>query len=209
MKRAVLSLLLLCLPAAFAAAGEGATPRWSLEIKGGRLQSAMEEWADYYGDDSLPLFGVGVGYKVWRPLEVGLELGYARDRGQGFAPIHGVTAGTVRYELLPVHLSATLRGVFREDQWLVPYAGAAAGRYGYRISVSGQDRISGSTGGSQYRAGLQFLLDRLDPRSAYELHRHGGINNTYLFVEYQKTRARLQGSDLGGEAWLGGLLFEF
>ena len=207
MKRIALALLLLSLPVVAAAGEDG--PRWSLEIKGGKLHSAMDEWGDYYGDNRLPSIGIGVGYKVWRPLEIGLEAGYARDRGEGFAPVHGINAGQVRYELLPVHLSATLRGIFREDQWLVPFVGAGVGRYGYRVSVTGQERTSGSTGGSLYRAGLQLLIDRLDPRSAHELQRHAGIDNTYLFLEYRKTKAEVEGSDLGGEAWLGGLLFEF
>ncbi len=201
--------LLVLLAPALAAAGENDAPRWSFELKGGAMSSAMEDWADYYGNDRLPRYGLGAAYKIWRPLEFGFELAYLRDSGQGFAPGHGVSAGTVRYQLFPVHFTVTLRGVLHEDQWLVPYVGAAIGRSAYRVSIVGQERVSGSTGSSQYRAGVQLLLDRFDRRSAYELQRSGGIRNTYLFVEYQKSEAEIAGSDLGGEAWQGGLLFEF
>lgn len=205
MLRKLIWLCALCAPLALA----DDAPRWSLEIKGGAMRSAMDEWGEHYGNDRLPRYAVGAAYKVWRPLELGFELAYLRDRGQGFAPGHGVSAGAVRYQLFPAHVTATLRGVFDEDQWLVPYVGAAVGRAAYRVGISGQERVSGSTGSEEYRAGLQLLLDRLDPRAAHDLRRGSGIRNSYLFVEYRKSEARLAGSDLGGEAWQAGLLLEF
>lgn len=185
------------------------SPRWAFEVKGGKLHSAMEEWGDFYGDDRLTMFAIGVGYKPWRQVEIGADVAYLRDRGRGFAPGHEETAGDVRYQLTPVHLSLTVRGIFYEDQWLVPYIGAAAGRYPYRIDISGQERVTGSTGGSRYRAGLQLLLDLLEPRASAGMTAAYGVQNTYLFLEYQEAKAELAGSDLGGEAWLGGLLLEF
>lgn len=209
MLKKLIALLALFASVSFAAAAEDDAPRWSFELKGGAMRSAMDDWAEYYGNDRVPRYALGAAYKVWRPLEFGFELAYLRDRGQGFAPGHGVITGNARYQLFPVHFTVTLRGVLHEDQWLVPYVGAALGRSAYRVRIAGQERVSGSTDSSEYRAGLQLLLDRFDRRSAHELRRGGGIRNTYLFVEYQKSEAEIAGSDLGGEAWQGGLLFEF
>lgn len=207
MKRCV-SVLLMSSLALTAVDALAEPPRWAFEIKGGKTHSAMEEWSDSYGNDRLTTFALGVGYKPWRPIEIGVDVGYLRDRGHGFAPGHGEATGDVDYRLMPVHLSFTLRGVFDEDQWLVPYAGVAIGRYAYRIDVAAQDRISGSTGGHRYRAGLQLLLDGFEPGAAAGMQVYG-VDNTYLFLEYQETRAELAGSDLGGKAWLGGLLLEY
>lgn len=199
--------LLTCLLTGTAVAADA--PGWSLEVKGGKLESAMEEWAEFYDDERIPQFSIGFAYKLLRQLEIGAEAGYLRDKGAGFAPGHGTVAGSVKYELLPLHLTATLRGVFYEDQWLVPYVGAAVGRYSYRVRVDAQPKITGHVNGTLYRAGLQLLLDRLDRRAAAAFHRDFGVANTYLFVEYQDTEAELDENDLGGKAWLGGLLLEF
>lgn len=184
-------------------------PKWSFELKGGTFHSDLDDWGTFYGDNRMSHYGLAVGYKLLRPLEIGIEAGYRGDRGQGFAPTHGIVTGDVRYQLLPVHFTATLRGIFHEDQWLVPYLGAAAGRYSYRITIEGQDRISGGTGGTFVRYGLQLLLDRLDRRAAQNLQRQFGIDNTYLFFEWRDSKAEVDGSELGGTAYLGGLLLEF
>lgn len=188
---------------------EAQLPKWSLELKGGTFHSDLDEWGTYYGDDRLKDYGFAVGYKPLRPLEIGVEVGYRKDRGQGFAPDHGIVTGDVTYQLLPILATATLRGVFYEDQWLVPYIGAAAGRYYYRITIEAQDRTSGATSGTYVRAGLQLLLDRLDRNAADSMRRHYGIDNTYLFIEAREDEAEVNGSDLGGTSYLGGLLLEF
>ncbi len=184
-------------------------PKWSFELMGGTFHSDLDEWGTYFEDNRMVDAGVAVAYKVLRPLEIGIEVSYRKDRGQGFAPTHGIVTGDVRYQLLPVHLTATLRGIFYEDQWLVPYVGAAAGRYLYRVTIAGQERRSGGTDGTYVRAGLQLLLDRLDHSAALGMRRYYGIDNTYLFFEVRESEADISGSELGGTSYLGGLLLEF
>lgn len=184
------------------------TANWSFEFKGGRFESAEEQWSDFYGDDRFSAYALGLGYKVFRQFEVGVEAGYLSDQGQGLAPGHGVLAGNVKYRLYPAHVQLTLRGIFHPDQWLVPYVGAGLSRLSYRIETDRQSDISGTTDGYQYRAGLQLLLDNLDPSAAADLA-SAGIANTYFFLEAQRTEARLAGTELGGTAFLGGFRFEF
>ncbi|MDR2877591.1 MAG: hypothetical protein LBV36_06085 [Chromatiales bacterium] len=206
MNRRVLALLLSLAACANALADD--VPRWAFEIKGGVQRSAMAQWREFYDDNRMPIYAFGIGYKPWRPLEIGIDTAYLQDRGHGFAPGHGEAAGNVRYRLIPVHLSLTARAVFDEDQWLVPYAGIALGRYAYRMDISGQNGISGATNGERYRIGLQLLLDHIEPSAAEGMQTYG-IDNTYFFLEYQESKAKIAGSDLGGKAWLGGLLLEF
>ena len=64
------------------------------------------------------------------------------------------------------------------------------------------------------RAGLQLLLDNMDPRAAGNLYTDYGIFHTYLFFEAQYIRAMVSDLDgvsvnLGGTSYLAGLLFEF
>ncbi len=185
------------------------TPNWSFEFKGGNFHSAEEQWGDFYGDDQFRAYALAAGYKLTRQLEIGIETGYQNDDGKGLAPTHGVLAGDVRYTLYPVHLQLTARGIFTPDQWLVPYVGAAWSRFHYRVETEQQPDVSGSLGGHQYRSGLQLLLDKLDRTTANDLERNTGIVNTYFFLEAQRTEVNINDIDLGGTAYLGGLLFEF
>lgn len=203
-QRLCLALLLLGTQGAPAAE----MPNWYLDLKGGRFESAEEEWSDFYGDDRFPAYALGLGYKVSRQIEVGVEAGYLADEGQGFAPGHGILAGDVKYRLYPLQVQLTLRGIFHPDQWLVPYVGAGVSRLYYRVKTQGQSDVSGATDGYQYRAGLQLLLDRLDKSAAADIE-DAGIANTYFFLEAQRTDADLEGVELGGTAFLGGFRFEF
>jgi hypothetical protein len=203
-RRVCLGLLLLGTQGAPAAE----PPNWFFEIKGGRFESAEEQWSDFYGNDSFTEYALGLGYKVSRQVEVGVEVGYLKDEGQGFAPGHGTLAGEVEYLLYPVHVHLTLRGIFRPDQWLVPYVGAGYSRLYYQIETEGQSDISGATDGYHYRAGLQLLLDPLDKPSATDIEEYG-VANTYFFLEAQRTEADLEGVELGGTAFLGGFRLEF
>lgn len=184
-------------------------PKWSFEFKGGRFESAETQWSDYYGNDHFPEYALALGYKLNRQIEVGIEAGYLADEGHGLAPAHGIPAGDLKYRLYPAHLHLTARGIFRPDQWLVPYLGAAWSRYSYRVETERQPDITGATDGYQYRAGVQLLLDNLDKSAASDIESNFGIVNTYLVLEAQRTEVSIDGTDLGGTAYLGGLLFEF
>ena len=183
-------------------------PNWSFEFKLGRMESAEEQWSDFYGSDRLPAYAFGLGYKVARQIEVGVEVGYLTDDGQGFAPGHGVLAGNVEYRLYPVHLQLTWRGVFHPDQWVVPYLGAGVSRLRYEIDTQRQSDISGATDGYQYRVGVQLLLDPLDKSSAAAME-DAGVANTYFFLEAQRIEGSLDGTELGGTVYLVGFRFDF
>jgi len=209
---ALLLVMLLAIPAVVPAADPAEPrPHWSIEFKGGYFHPDIDDWKTFYGDDKTWHYAGSLAYKVIRQVEIGIETGFIRDRGQAYAPLNNVITGTVVYELVPVNLFVLVRGVFSEDQWVVPYAGGGWTRMYYREEIEGQATVRGSVDGYHGRAGLQFLLDGLDPRAAHNLSSDFGIEHTYLFGEVQVTKATVGTPEvnLGGTSYLMGLLFEF
>lgn len=200
---ALLALALMAAPPARAA-----EPSMSFEFKVGRFYPALDDWADHYGKDRTTEFAAGLGYKLLRQVEVGAELGYLHDTGSGDLPLGGTTGGEVDYTLMPLQLYVLLRGVFSEGQWLVPYAGGGYTAAYYRQEIRYQDKREGRADGSHWRAGLQLLLDGLDPGLSGSIEDYG-IENSYLTFEYQDISAKVDGIELGGEAWFVGVLLEF
>ena len=217
MKRIILgAMLFLNVTALSAQAAEPALerPHWSLELKGGVFIPDIDNWATYYGRRDISEYGGSLAYKITPQIEVGLEGSYIKDKGRGFAPGHGIVTGDVTYELAPLNVFVLVRGVFRDNQVLIPYAGGGWTRMYYREKVQYQGDIKGSTDGYHARAGLQLVLDSMDPRAASNMYRDYGVFHTSLFLEARSIRAMitdLNGTsvNLGGTSWLGGLLFEF
>ncbi len=210
-------LFIIIVPsAAFADDPLLAQPHWSLELKGGRFIPDIENWRDYYGDRKTGHYAGTLAYKLFRQLEVGLEGGSIKDKGQGYAPMHDEFTGNVKYEVYPLHAFVLFRGIFGEGQWLVPYVGGGWTRMHYKEKIEYQPTARGRTDGSHVRAGLQFLLDNLDPGAANSFYLDIGVYHTYFFVEAQRIRAMINNADslpvsvnLGGTSYLAGLLFEF
>ena len=205
-------VMLLAIPAAVPAAGPAqSVPHWSVEVKGGYFYPDIENWKTFYGDDKTWHYAGSLAYKILRQVELGIETGFIRDRGQAYAPLNAITTGSVVYEVVPVNIFVLVRAVFSENQWVVPYAGGGWTRMYYREKIEGQATVRGSVDGYHGRAGLQFLLDGLDPRAAHNLSTDFGIEHTYLFGEVQVTKATVGTPEvnLGGTSYLMGFLFEF
>lgn len=212
MRKIILLLLIILAPVVVNAADETVErPHWSIEVKGGNFTPVLKNFVQYYGKRSMPEYAGSLAYKLVRQVEVGISGGYTRAKGQAFAPIHGTAAGSVTYELFPLNVFVLLRGVIKEEQWVVPYAGGGFTRLFYREQIEGQDTVKGSVDGYHVRGGLQFSLDAVDQSAANNMYRDYGIYHTYLFIETEYTHAvqRSVSTNLGGTAYLGGLLFEF
>ncbi len=208
MKKLLLLFLLTAFPVSGFAKDVLNTPRWSFELKGGYFEPALERWAEFYGEDRMSQFNLLLAYKLTRFLDIGFETGYRRDSGKGYLEVSSTLGGEVDYENYPVGLFAVIRGVFSEDQWLVPYMGGGFGRIYYKTAIEYQDSVRGAVNGYNARVGVQLLLDVFDKSLANSSRKDYGLHNTYLTLEIQKSRVR--GSvDLGGSHYLAGLLFEF
>lgn len=212
MRKIMITLLLILLPGVLLAAEERPQPpHWSLELKGGAFFPDAAEWADHYGNSYLGEFGAALSYKVLRQVEVGVEGSYSSASGVGQRE---GASGRVTYRQVPLNLFVLARGVFDEEQWLVPYIGGGYTRLFYQQKVSGQETVEGSVNGYHARAGLQFLLDPLEPATAAGFYRDFGMNHSYLFVEGRYLNADAEmvsggSAKLGGKSVMGGFLFEF
>lgn len=211
----VLIFLVLTLPVSVCAAEPpGDRPHWSIEIKGGWFYPDIDDWETYYGRDNTWHYTGSLAYKLTRQIELGIDGGFIKDQGQGSGAISGTVTGRVDYELFPLQAFLLFRGVFTENQWLVPYAGGGWTRIYYREKTEGQGIARGSADGYHGRAGLQFLLDDADTTASRNLRSDFGIDHTSFFLEALYSRAMinsLSGSsvNLGGTSYLMGLLFEF
>jgi len=212
MQKIILILLALLVPAAaYGAEPSPGRPHWSLELKGGTFAPVLDNWSYYYGKRNMPEYEGALAYKVLRQIEVGVSAGTARDKGQGYAPGHGTVSGEVDYALYPVNVFVLARGVISEKQWLAPYIGGGWTRMYYRMKIQDQEAVRGSADGYHVRGGVQLLLDGIDRGAANNLSMDFGVYHTYFFVEAKRTKAKDKASsvDLGGTAYLLGLLFEF
>ena len=218
MKKIMLLMLALFIPASVQAADRTPDrPHWSLEFKGGKFSPALDNWSDLYGNSSMPEFQISLAYKVLRQVEIGVSAGMMRDTGQGYAPLHSadageiVLSGEVDYDLFPLNVFVLARGVFSEQQWVVPYVGGGWTRMFYHEKIQNQETVKGSADGYHVRGGLQLLLDGIDRGASNSLSMDFGVNHTYLFVEAERSEVKYKATseDLGGIAYLIGLLFEF
>lgn len=212
LKKFLLLILLIC-PSVASAAGDPLLdqPHWSLEIKGGTFTPALPNFKQYYGKRSVSEYGGSLAYKVLRQVELGVEANAVQAKGQALAPVHGITTGSVTYEVFPLNVFILLRGVFSENQWVIPYAGGGWTRMFYQETVEDQGTSRGSADGYHGRAGLQFALDGIDADAANSMYLDYGVYHTYLFIEAEQTRAVVKSvsTDLGGTSYMAGLLFEF
>ncbi len=219
--RWLLALLVAVLLSASAAMADDAAERehWSAEFKGGTFYPAIDNWATYYGSDRTPVLAGSLGYRIIRQIEAGVEAAYLRDTGTGYAPVHGIATGTVKYDAAPLNLFVLFRGEFANNQWIVPYAGGGFTRMYYRQRIENQAAVRGSTNGYHGRAGIQFLLDGLDSSASSNLFHEYGITHTYFIIEAETVRAMAdtvtstgaagERVDLGGTTYWAGFLFAF
>lgn len=190
------------------ARGNHVPPRWSLEIRAGKFEPELEDWETFYGDEQADQLGLALAYKFLRQAEIGLAIDSVHEKGSGLLPLSGTPGGEVDFQMYPAHLYLLLRGVFFENQWVVPYVGGGATRVYYRQEIDNQPSVRGKVEGDHSRAGLQILLDWLDPGNAAGFEEES-VNNTYLYVERLSFSAEIDGIELGGESEVFGLVFEF
>jgi len=205
-------IILLGVPVTKTLADEG-SPSWSAEFKLGQFHPDLDGWDTYY-EDNMMQYSVAFAYKVLRQLEIGLEASYMSEDGRGLLPLNNQVGGEVDYTLAPVSAYITLRGVFSDNQFIVPYVSGGITRMSYKQNVTGGAQTKGNADGILYKAGVQLLLDRFDLGAAHALQHDFGIDNTYLFFEFAKTTAKIDDTggnevDLGGNSYFLGLLLEF
>lgn len=181
---------------------------WAGGVAAGAFRPSQDDWADHYGKSFVPEGKVSVGYMPLPQIELGVDGGFRRDRGEVTTATTGEPLGTPVKQTLtvvPVQAYLQLNLRFADGQWVVPYAAAGYSRTYYRLEVDGNDTVKGHRGGYHARGGLKVRLDPLDPTNAANARGRYGVRGTYLLLEAQKTWV----DDLGGVSYLGGVGLEF
>ena len=156
---------------------------------------------EYLAIQSLGKLGIGIGagFFVLSDVNVGKDATGA-----------DILATLYTY---PLQAYLSYRFDYFKNQVLVPYV-----RFGGEMTPTRQgSKTGGDKAGTQVyygtnlAAGLELLLNVLEPSSAVNLDRSTGINGTYLIVEYEMGRAINPSNvaDLSHNAIRAGLRFEF
>jgi hypothetical protein len=182
---------------------------WTYQGKVGGFEPDIDRWSEFYGRDYTGQVAGAVGVLPHPRWELGVELGYARDTGQGYLPIADRPGGRVRMEFVPLTAYTAFRADFKPRQAAVPYAGIGVTRMHYRQRIEGQSDVQGAGAGLHLRAGVDILMDRLDPRSARRADASYGLRHTYLTLELQSTDVKVDGTQVGGVSYLLGVRLRF
>jgi hypothetical protein len=189
-------------------AAETLTP-WAFELKFGVFEPDLPLYETFYGNSSVQYLAAAFAYQFKDWLELGGELGYMRDSGQGLQISNNQLGGHVKYTLVPAHVFVNFLGRFNETQLFIPYAGAGLTTAFYKQDVESQPNRAGRTDlGFNARVGVQLSLDALVKSTARPVNSSVWFNS-YLFLEAQWFTTEVDQQDLGGVAYLGGLRLEF
>lgn len=182
--------------------------RWAVELRAGRFEPDIEEYARYYGSDRSRELGLSFAWRYRNWLEFGASLGRSRDTGAGLLP-DGSLGGDVEYVVMPAQAFVGLRWDRGGHPLLVPYLSIGVVRAYYSQRVDLQPRRRGRTdAGAGLRAGVQLSLDRLDPRNVAH-YGDSVLKRSFLFLEMQRFSTEIEGVELGGDVYSLGARFEF
>lgn len=188
-------------------------------------------WDDVFGDSTMFLMGVEVGYHLFKghgTLAVTGGWRYGWIDGAALGSDGEASDDEVGFNFMPFTANLVYRwdwASVRHGVPLVPYVkvGLTAALWWAtngkdeiaNVSVEGGDPRTGRglTFGWQVGGGIQFLLDALAPSMAKEFDVEVGVNNSFLFAEFMYTELNDFGSsesiNLGDAAFSFGLMFEF
>jgi len=190
-----------------------------VEVRLGFTSLENTSIADVYGEGEstssfLSLLVEG-GYQWFRVAE--LDAGFGLIRGKGDAV--GLAGDTPepsgypsRLVLLPVSLSATLRGDFWDGQPVVPYARAGGEYWLWFEQVKDEEsylqggRGAGGKGGWSYGGGVNVLLDIFSRERTGNMKARWGVEDSYLTVDWRRQAMLGEGGlSFEGEALTVGL----
>jgi len=166
-----------------------------------------------YGREAGILTEIHLRYQILPRVEVGGGVGFLIANGNGQTRSGESSDEDFTIMLLPLQLEGVYRFDFLPQQLLVPYVKAGADLWLYRETEDDDSRDwSGARGGFHAGAGLQLLLDRLDPEGAKNFMRSTGVKNSYIIVDARYANVDAFGSgDLDLSGWIiqAGLCFHF
>ncbi|HET9594897.1 MAG TPA: MXAN_2562 family outer membrane beta-barrel protein [Anaeromyxobacteraceae bacterium] len=217
------------------------SPRWgSFEISLGGWRPRIDNefgglaspYRDTFGTSKALFFRADAAYTIYYgygSLDIGGGLGYMEKYGKGFLQDGQRSGDTTGLQVVPIRAHLTYRFDWLADRYgipLAPYARFSIDRYQWRVT-NGAGNVSttlpptilsgnGSTMGWSLSGGIALQLDFFDKQLSKDMDNSTGINHTYLFVDFTKSKVNDFGSatswdlsDSSGVQISGGLLFVF
>ena len=215
------------------------SPRnFSLELRGGPYFSQIDQetgisgkpFQTLFGTTTLPYLEIGVEwlfFKQFGSLGLGATFGVSWMQGKSLKQDGTPDENnTMAFWMLPMRLELIYRMdyfVHRNRFPLVPYVRGGLD-YNLWFVTDANGALATSTGsdgktatafggrfGFHFGAGLQFLLDVLDPITARTFDMEVGVNHTYLFVEWNISWVGVltPGMNLSDNSIRAGLMFQF
>ncbi len=163
----------------------------SFEIGGGTLTPTGAIVETVYGtDEREPVFHLRNGLLFWSILDLGASIDFCQITGRRIGTIGGEDSAEVsRLTLVPIAATALVRLDVFPNQPLVPYGG---GGIAYLVwserSPADDESVDGDKYGWTGVAGVQILLDWMEPDRAADVDGFWGVNDTYLNVELSRTQ---------------------
>jgi outer membrane protein W len=201
--------LLVTMQASAQSAGSLDSPRWTYEVRGIYFRPDLPQFSTFYGNDHSTYFGLAGSYRLLDKLELGGEYGLMKEHGVGVQSNSGTLGGSVDYRVDSFHVFANWIFQNEPTQRVVPYLGAGLLVMRYEQAVDLQPTIEGRTDpGWSARAGVRFQIASVGPvpRSGSD---ESSYWRSYMFVEAQHMSAKVDGQNLGGNAFVVGFRMEF
>lgn len=205
--------------------------RFTLDLRGGPYRPNIDSepgltgtpYADVFGTSSPWMWRAELDWDFlktrWGRVGVGLSGGFWEALGRGFDLDTGERVNdTVLFNVAPYTAVLVYRADFLWTRWNIPFVPFARGGYGLvrwstrtgQISEVGDARGAGWGHGFEVSAGLQFVLDFLDPGASLALDQELGVNYSAIFVEFGRNEWRgANGLRLDGNNIQVGLSFAF
>ena len=180
------------------------SPRWTYEVRGIYFRPDLPLFSTFYGDNHTTYFGLAGSYRFLDQLELGGEYGLMREHGVGVLANSGTLGGSVEYRLDSFHVFANWIFQNASTQRVVPYLGGGLLVMRYEQAVELQPTIEGRTNpGWSARGGVRFQIASGSGSAESSNWR------SYMFVEAQHMSAKVEGQNLGGNAFVLGFRMEF
>jgi hypothetical protein len=207
------ALLLATWGVASAAGAQDASrqsPHWNYELRAVYFEPDLDLFETFYGDDSDVYAGGALSYRLRDRLELGGEYGLMREKGSGLLTETGELGGSVEYRLDIFHVFANVIFERSATQRVVPYLGAGLLAMRYEQEVEFQSDIDGRTDlGWAARAGVRFRVGSYGPVQFRGSSDGSPYWRAFVFLEAQQMSAKVDGTELGGNAAILGFRMEF
>jgi opacity protein-like surface antigen len=185
------------------------SPRWTYELRGVYFRPELEHFATFYGDDHSTFFGLAGTYRFGDRLELGGEYALMKENGVGQLSNSGGLGGSV--ELRLDRFQVFTNWIFQNDplQRVVPYVGAGLLAVRYEQNIDLQPKVEGRTDlGWSGRAGVRFRIGSHGPTAGAD-SADSPYWRSFVFLEAQRSSAKVDDIELGGDAVVVGFRMEF